>query len=207
MPAHITAKIVIASAARFTPVRHRCRSKNKIAEISVPACPIPIHHTKFTMSHAHITGCRFPHTPTPVDIWYVSMNSRTPIQVALGMNNTHHQIGALSSHNEAIRFEIHPKLRLFATNGMRSSSVGVWCRFAGGVRPAISALLSPLHARPRRPLGLLQVRRHAPGFPAPSKDTAHNPAYSGSDCALSPNMSVAASSANTPAPYNPAPNS
>jgi hypothetical protein len=36
-PAHITANNVIASAARFTEVRHRCRSRNRIAEMSVPA--------------------------------------------------------------------------------------------------------------------------------------------------------------------------
>jgi hypothetical protein len=33
----MTAKIVIASAARLMDVRQRCRSRNKIAEISVPA--------------------------------------------------------------------------------------------------------------------------------------------------------------------------
>jgi hypothetical protein len=36
-PAHITAKSVIASAARLTAVRQRWRVRNKIAEISVPA--------------------------------------------------------------------------------------------------------------------------------------------------------------------------
>src|SRR3954471_12076503 len=66
MPAHMTAKMVIASAARLTPVRHFCRSKKRIAEISVPAWPIPIHHTKLTIPHPHITGCRTPQTPTPV---------------------------------------------------------------------------------------------------------------------------------------------
>src|SRR2546423_8875713 len=69
MPAHMTAKIVMASAARFTAVRQRWRSKNKMAEISVPAWPMPIHHTKLTMSQAHITGCIFPQTPTPVETW------------------------------------------------------------------------------------------------------------------------------------------
>ncbi len=35
-PAHMTAKSVIASAARLTAVRHRWRVRNKMAEISVP---------------------------------------------------------------------------------------------------------------------------------------------------------------------------
>ena len=37
-----------------------------MAEISVPAWPMPIHQTKLTMSQAHMTGCMLPQTPTPV---------------------------------------------------------------------------------------------------------------------------------------------
>ena len=54
--AQITAKSVIASAERLIDVRHFWRSKNKIAEISVPACPIPIQKTKLVMSQAQPTG-------------------------------------------------------------------------------------------------------------------------------------------------------
>src|SRR5690606_10290971 len=49
--AQITANIVIASAARLTPVRHFCRNIRSIADISVPAWPIPIHQTKLVISH------------------------------------------------------------------------------------------------------------------------------------------------------------
>jgi len=66
MPAHTTAKIVMASAERLIEVRHFWRSRHRIAEISVPACPIPIQKTKLTMSHAQLTGLRCPQTPTPV---------------------------------------------------------------------------------------------------------------------------------------------
>ncbi len=45
----MTAKSVIASANRLIEVRQRCRNKNKIAEISVPACPMPTQKTKFTI--------------------------------------------------------------------------------------------------------------------------------------------------------------
>ncbi len=69
MPAHMTAKMVMASAARFTAVRHRWRRRNRMAEMSVPAWPMPIHQTKLTMSQAHMTGCMLPQTPTPVEIW------------------------------------------------------------------------------------------------------------------------------------------
>jgi hypothetical protein len=65
-PAQMTAKMVIASAARLIDVRHFWRSRKRIAEISVPAWPIPIQKTKFVMSHAHATGIIKPHTPTPV---------------------------------------------------------------------------------------------------------------------------------------------
>ncbi len=66
--AHITAKIVMASAARLMLVRHFCRKRNKIAEISVPACPMPIQKTKFVISKAQNTGLLLPHTPIPVPI-------------------------------------------------------------------------------------------------------------------------------------------
>ena len=69
MPAHMTAKIVMASAARLIDVRHFWRSRKRIAEISVPAWPIPIQNTKLMMSQAQPTGWFSPQTPTPVEIW------------------------------------------------------------------------------------------------------------------------------------------
>ena len=66
--AQMTAKSVIASAERLIEVRHFCRSKNKMAEINVPACPIPIQKTKLVMSQAQPTGMLFPQVPTPVEI-------------------------------------------------------------------------------------------------------------------------------------------
>src|SRR5580704_15569293 len=51
IPAHMTAKIVIASANRLIEVRHFWCSRRRIAEISVPAWPIPIHQTKLTMAN------------------------------------------------------------------------------------------------------------------------------------------------------------
>src|SRR5262245_39315195 len=40
----MTANTVMASDARYTPVRHRDRTRNRIALISVPAWPIPIQN-------------------------------------------------------------------------------------------------------------------------------------------------------------------
>jgi len=60
IPAHATAKSVIASANRLIEFRHVCRRSRRIAEISVPACPMPIHQTKQTMSQPQPTGCCSP---------------------------------------------------------------------------------------------------------------------------------------------------
>ena len=53
----MTAKIVIASAERLMPVRQFWRNRNRMAEISVPAWPIPTQKTKLVMSNAQPTGC------------------------------------------------------------------------------------------------------------------------------------------------------
>jgi hypothetical protein len=67
MPAQTTAKIVIASAERLIEVRHFWRRRHRMAEISVPAWPMPIQKTKLTMSQAQLTGLLWPQTPTPVE--------------------------------------------------------------------------------------------------------------------------------------------
>ncbi len=65
--AHATAKSVIASAKRLIDVRHCCRKSSRIAEIRVPAWPIPIHQTKLMMSNAQPTGMLLPQMPMPVN--------------------------------------------------------------------------------------------------------------------------------------------
>ena len=37
-----------------------------MAEISVPAWPMPIHHTKLTIAKPHATGMLMPQMPTPL---------------------------------------------------------------------------------------------------------------------------------------------
>jgi hypothetical protein len=46
----VTAKIVIASAKRFTDVRHFWRSSSRNAEMNVPAWPMPTHQTKLVIA-------------------------------------------------------------------------------------------------------------------------------------------------------------
>src|SRR5947209_10667768 len=66
MPAQATANSVIASENLFTDVRQSCFRRNKIAEISVPAWPIPIHQTKLMMANPQATGMLMPQIPTPL---------------------------------------------------------------------------------------------------------------------------------------------
>src|SRR5439155_8358260 len=74
-PAHATANSVIASAKRLMDVRHSWRNSSRIAEISVPACPIPIHHTKLTMAKPQPTGMSMPQMPTPLTNSQVTENN------------------------------------------------------------------------------------------------------------------------------------
>src|SRR6218665_2991839 len=46
-------------------ILHFWRKSNKMAEIKVPAWPMPTHQTKLVMSHAHPTVLFNPHTPIP----------------------------------------------------------------------------------------------------------------------------------------------
>src|SRR5438067_10495175 len=54
--AQATAKSVIASAKRLIDVRQVCFSSRRIAEMSVPAWPMPIHQTKLTIANPQPTG-------------------------------------------------------------------------------------------------------------------------------------------------------
>jgi hypothetical protein len=64
-PALATAKRVIASAKRLMEVRQFWRIKSRMAEINVPACPIPIHQTKLMMAKPQPIGMLMPQMPVP----------------------------------------------------------------------------------------------------------------------------------------------
>ena len=61
-----TANSVIASAKRLIDVRHFWRSSSRIAEMKVPAWPMPIHQTKLAMAKPQATGMLMPQMPTPL---------------------------------------------------------------------------------------------------------------------------------------------
>ena len=83
MPAAATANSVMASAKRLMELRHDCRNSSRMAEISVPAWPIPIHHTKLTIAKPQPIGMLMPQMPVPLTTRYpmaksiiiVSMNA------------------------------------------------------------------------------------------------------------------------------------
>ena len=107
IPAHTTAKIVIASAARLIEVRQPCLSKHSTAEISVPAWPIPIQKTKLTIAQPQLIGFAKPQTPTPVLTSHTSpMPVNDAVIKAIAMQ-THHHIGVLVSTMRQILSLIH----------------------------------------------------------------------------------------------------
>src|SRR3954470_23463991 len=93
IPAHATANSVIASAKRLIDVRHVCFSSSKIAEISVPAWPIPIHQTRFVMSNAQPTGMLFPQIPIPSTTRYESDTNSRIVSRNVTPNPSHQPAG------------------------------------------------------------------------------------------------------------------
>jgi hypothetical protein len=77
MPAQTTAKMVMASAKRLMALRQVCLKSSRMAEISVPAWPIPIHQTKLIMAKPQATGCVMAQMPTPLRKSQVSATMST----------------------------------------------------------------------------------------------------------------------------------
>src|SRR5579863_8945492 len=77
MPAQTTAKIVMASAKRLIEFLQLCLKRSRMAEISVPAWPMPIHHTKLMMAKPQATGWVMAQMPTPFRNSQVTATSRT----------------------------------------------------------------------------------------------------------------------------------
>ena len=89
IPAQATANSVMASAKRLMELRHDCRNSKRIAEISVPAWPMPIHHTKLTMAK-----------PQPMGIVDAPDADALQEQVADGVEHHHRQQKAMPKPDE-----------------------------------------------------------------------------------------------------------
>jgi hypothetical protein len=92
--AQMTAKRVIASAARLIDVRQRWRKRKRMAEISVPACPMPTQNTKFVMSHAQPTGTLSPQMPIPSQKSHETARPSRPRSAREGRKKSHQPVGA-----------------------------------------------------------------------------------------------------------------
>src|SRR5579864_2587655 len=77
MAAQATAKSVIASADRLIDVRQSCLKRSRMAEISVPAWPMPIHQTKLMIGNAQPIGMFVPQMPMPFRNRYETATTRT----------------------------------------------------------------------------------------------------------------------------------
>src|SRR5687767_1136082 len=128
----MTAKMVIASAERLIEVRHVWRKRKRIAEMSVPACPMPTQNTKFVMSHAQPTGWLRPQIPIPSQKSHETATPRRPRSAREGMKKNHQPIGVFRSTGSATTSVMAWKSgerRMSVgrvSTGLSSSSASVW---------------------------------------------------------------------------------
>lgn len=64
-----------------------------MAEISVPAWPIPTHHTKLMIAQPHPTGLFSPQIPVPSQMRYPMDASNNPSRALAGNINKYHALG------------------------------------------------------------------------------------------------------------------
>ena len=102
-PAQATANSVIASANRLIEVRHSCFNSRRIAEINVPAWPMPTHQTKLMIAKPHITGALMPQMPTPsAKSWNTATPRSSTNDEPMPMPTAHRQLYGRSSTSELI---------------------------------------------------------------------------------------------------------
>src|SRR5208337_936932 len=116
-PAQATAKRVMASAARLRLDRHFWRNRKRIAEIKVPACPIPTQNTNVPMGRPQPTVWFMPQMPSPVEMTYAVQSAPIKPTVPQTRNASHHQSGAGRSTSPQTRSLIEPKSWLPSTGG------------------------------------------------------------------------------------------
>src|SRR5438034_193261 len=97
----------MASANRLIDWRHFCRRSNKMAEMSVPAWPMPIHQTKLTIANPHPTGILIPQTPTPMVSKYAVPNSKTKTRMKESPNPTYQNRGVPCADRTMFPFPVY----------------------------------------------------------------------------------------------------
>src|SRR6185436_8061205 len=157
----MTAKMVIASAERLIEVRHFWRKRKRIAEMRVPACPIPTQNTKFVMSHAQPTGTLRPQIPIPSQNRHETATPRRLRSAREGMKKNHQPMGVGRSSGSATTSVIEWKsgeLKMSVgrpATGLSSSSASVWAkpvpRFVSLKRLFVSSCVAESQASPPEP--------------------------------------------------------
>ena len=148
MPAQATANSVMASAKRLMEFRQRWLSSSRMAEISVPAWPIPIHHTKLVMANPHITGVRMPQMPTPLASSTATDSRKSSSRAnADGERGEPEQRGLSGQHH--------------AGDLVGDRAEGVAGRDDLGVDGRSATLLFVCHFRPKPPISGLGLRKLA----------------------------------------------
>ena len=126
--------MVIASAERLIEVRQVWRKRKRIAEMSVPACPMPTQNTKFVMSHAQPTGWLRPQMPIPSQKSQETATPRRLRSAREGMKKSHQPIGVARSTGSATASVMEWKsgARRISVGrpatGLSSSSASVWAK-------------------------------------------------------------------------------
>src|SRR5690349_8147472 len=64
-----------------------------MAEIRVPAWPIPIHQTKFVIANPHATGTFTPQMPTPFQRRYDTATRNSPKSIRAAAIEAYHKSG------------------------------------------------------------------------------------------------------------------
>src|SRR6267142_1914886 len=148
-PAHMTAKMVMASAERLIEVRHFCRNSNRIAEMSVPAWPMPIQNTKLVISKAHPTLLFRPQTPMPLAISQVTIPPRLSRAASAMPKQIHQPLPGRASMGCAISSVISPSVGWPSTQWVGASTwSSVRFGFMGSiviVEALIRLFSAPLH--------------------------------------------------------------
>ena len=149
MPAHATANSVIASANRLIDVRQSCLSSSRIAEISVPAWPIPIHQTKLTIAKPQATGMLMPQMPTPLTNSQVIADHQQHAAAANAIAKPMNHAGRASPRSSTMSLILSVTVRV-GLPGARTRSPDQ-CRSVAAARQAVclawssfDALLAPI---------------------------------------------------------------
>ena len=106
MAAQTTANSVIASAKRLMELRHFCLNNKRMAEINVPAWPIPIHQTKLMMANPQATGIVMAQMPVPFRNSQVTATSNSIAMLPASAKPKNHPSGVCGVSTMRVNFSV-----------------------------------------------------------------------------------------------------